>query len=75
MKDFKVTPWEVSGQVDYDRLVKEFGTQRIDEGLRERMGKTCKGELHHMLRRDFFFSHRDLGLVLDDYEKGNGFFL
>ncbi len=28
-----------------------------------------------MLRRDFFFSHRDLHLALDDHEKGKGFFL
>jgi len=28
-----------------------------------------------MLRRDFFFSHRDLNLVLDDHDRGKGFFL
>jgi len=76
MQDFKVTPWEVSGQVDYDRLIRQFGTTRIDDALRERMVRLCRGdEPHHMLKRDFFFSHRDLNLVLDDYEKGKGFFL
>jgi hypothetical protein len=24
-KGFTVTPWEVSGDIDYDKLVKEFG--------------------------------------------------
>jgi len=28
-----------------------------------------------MLRRKFFFAHRDLDLTLNDYEKGQGFFL
>ncbi len=74
MKDFKVTPWEVSGSVDYEKLIKQFGTSRIDEKLTERLERTC-GSLHPMLQRGFFFSHRDLNLILDDYEKGKGFFL
>ncbi|MBU0532725.1 tryptophan--tRNA ligase [Candidatus Micrarchaeota archaeon] len=75
MKDFKVTPWEVSGEVDYEKLIKEFGTSKIDAKLKKRLESACGGELHPMLRRDFFFSHRDLNLILNDYEKGNGFFL
>lgn len=76
MKEFIVTPWEVSGAVDYEKLIKQFGTSRIDNGLMERLLKACGGdEPHHMLRRGFFFSHRDLNLILDDYENGNGFFL
>ncbi|MFH0884636.1 MAG: tryptophan--tRNA ligase [Candidatus Micrarchaeota archaeon] len=76
MDDYKVTPWEVSGDIDYDKLIRQFGTSRIDKPLRERLIKLSGGdEPHHMLRRDFFFSHRDLNLVLDDYEKGKGFFL
>ena len=31
--------------------------------------------LHFMLRRRIFFSHRDLKWLLDEYEKGNEFFL
>jgi tryptophanyl-tRNA synthetase len=74
MAEFTVTPWEVSGAVDYDKLIKQFGTSRIDDGLRERLKRAC-GKLHPMLGRDFVFSHRDLNLVLDDHEKGRGFFL
>lgn len=74
MQDFTVTPWEVSGAIDYDKLVRQFGTTRIDPALRGRLEKTCGG-LHQMLRRDFVFSHRDLNLVLDDHDKGKGFFL
>jgi len=75
MEEFKVTPWEVTGEIDYDKLIKEFGTSRIDGKLMGRLEKACGGSLHQMLRREFFFSHRDLNLVLDDHEKGKGFFL
>ena len=70
----KVTPWEVSGSVDYDRLVEEFGTKKIDEKLLKRMEKHSK-EMHLFMKRGFFFSHRDFDLVLEDYEKGKGFYL
>ena len=73
MADFKVTPWEVEGKVDYDKLIQQFGTKKIDEKLLRRLGKF--GKLHTMLRRGYFFSHRDLDLALDDHEKGKGFFL
>ncbi len=70
----EVTPWHVEGELDYDKLVKEFGTQKIEEGLRKKL-VALAGSGHAMLRRGFFFSHRDLDLVLHDAEKGNGFFL
>ncbi|MEW6528823.1 MAG: tryptophan--tRNA ligase [Candidatus Micrarchaeota archaeon] len=72
--DFIVTPWAVSGNVDYEQFIKEFGIKRIDEPLKERLKKHTH-ELHYMLRRDYFFSHRDLELALSDYEHGRGFFL
>ena len=71
---FVVTPWKVEGTVDYDKLVKEFGTEKITETLLKRIQKHT-GELHFMLRRKIFFSHRDLNWILDQYEKGNKFFL
>jgi tryptophanyl-tRNA synthetase len=74
MAKYEVTPWEVSGDVDYDRLVKEFGTQTISDELRRKLAKAA-GEDNVMLRRGYFFSHRDLDAVLNDYEKGKGFFL
>ena len=73
-EDFIVTPWEVSGKVDYDKLVKQFGTQKISAELLNRIKKHT-GELHYMLRRGIFFSHRDLGWILDKYESGEKFFL
>jgi tryptophanyl-tRNA synthetase len=69
-----VTPWEVKGKIDYDKLMKEFGTKHISNELLDRI-KRHTGELHPFLRRGIFFSHRDLDWILDEYEKGNKFFL
>jgi tryptophanyl-tRNA synthetase len=71
---FRVTPWDVEGSVDYERLVREFGTELMLEGLMKRLVEAA-GESNHMLRRRVFFSHRDLNHVLDDHQAGRGFFL
>lgn len=69
-----VTPWEVKGKVDYERLIKDFGTQPLTEQLRQRLAKHMGG-VHLQLRRELFFSHRDLDIVLDLYDKGIKFVL
>ena len=71
---FVVTPWEVTGDVDYKRLIREFGIKEIDEPLLKRVKKITK-EIHPFLRRKIFFAHRDLNWIMDEYEKGNKFFL
>lgn len=73
-EDMIVTPWKVSGEVDYDRLIEQFGTQPITESLLERIKKHT-GEIHLQLRRRIFFSHRDLDWILDMYEAGKKFVL
>jgi tryptophanyl-tRNA synthetase len=73
-EEFIVTPWEVSGKIDYQKLVKKFGTQLIDENLLNRLKKYLK-PLHPMLRRNIFYSHRDLDWLLDMYEDGTEFYL
>jgi tryptophanyl-tRNA synthetase len=72
--DFVVTPWEVRGEVDYDKLIKDFGVDRITPQLLKRIEKHT-GDLHSLLSRGLFFAHRDLGWILDEYEKGNPFYL
>jgi tryptophanyl-tRNA synthetase len=69
-----VTPWEVRGRVDYERLIREFGTQPLTKELLQRIAKYAGG-LHLQLRRKIFFSHRDLDTVLDLYERGTRFVL
>ena len=72
--DFVVTPWDVQGDIDYDKLVKRFGTEKISESLLNKV-QDMTGEDHFMLRRKIFFSHRELDRVLNEYQKGNKFFL
>ncbi len=72
--DFIVTPWHVEGDIDYDKLIRQFGTQRISQELSNRI-RDMSGEDHFMLRRGIFFSHRELDKILDEYRGGNKFFL
>ena len=72
--EFIVTPWHVEGDIDYDKLIEKFGTQKISPKLREKI-KSITDEDHFMLRRGIFFSHREMDRILEDYEKGNEFFL
>jgi len=72
MNEIKVTPWEVKGNINYEKLIKEFGTEEVNDTLLKRIEKYT-GELHFMLRRKVFFSHRDMHWLLDEYEKGNKF--
>lgn len=79
-----ITPFDVSGGVDehgkakaidYQRLIETFGSQRIDQPLLERFEQVTGHRPHRLLRRGMVFSHRDLNLILDKYEKGAPFFL
>jgi tryptophanyl-tRNA synthetase len=65
-KDFSVNPWEVKGEVDYDKLVKDFGTTLIDSKILKRLANA-----HPLLRRGVYFSHRDFDkwLVAFDSKK------
>jgi len=78
MKDAKegksyVTPWEVFGDVNYSKLITEFGVEEISDELKKRIEKIT-GK-HFMLDRKIFFAHRDLKWLIDEYSKGNKFFL
>lgn len=63
----KITPWQVVGSVaedgqelgiNYDKLIEQFGTRRIDEELLKRFKEVTGHEPHRLLRRGMFFSHR-----------------
>jgi len=77
-EDF-VDPWNVSSKsqtgIDYDKLVKRFGSSAIDAELLSRMERVTGRPVHHFLRRGIFFSHRDLHSILTLYEQGKPFFL
>ncbi|RLI31790.1 tryptophan--tRNA ligase [Candidatus Bathyarchaeota archaeon] len=69
-----VTPWKVSGKVDYEKLIKKFGTQPLTKEILDKVKKYA-GELHFLLRRNFFFCHRDFDWILNFYESGGRFIL
>ncbi len=69
-----VTPWEVSGSIDYDRLIKMFGVSRIPQSVKDEV-QNISGERSFFLSRDIYFAHRDFDLALQEYKKGEGFYL
>ncbi|KAM0790708.1 tryptophan--tRNA ligase [Microbotryomycetes sp. NB124-2] len=79
----KVTPWDVQGAVvdgkqiaiDYDHLINDFGTRRIDQDLLDRFERLTGRKPHSLLKRGTFFSHRELNQILDRYEQGKPFYL
>jgi tryptophanyl-tRNA synthetase len=71
---FNVTPWEVEGEVDYNELIEKFGTKPISQEILETV-KKITGEIHPMLRLQYFFSHRDFDWVLAKHENGENFYL
>ncbi|MBW3015009.1 tryptophan--tRNA ligase [Candidatus Woesearchaeota archaeon] len=69
-----VNPYDVKGKIDYDRLIDEFGIKKLQAADLNRI-ENLAGGLHTYLRRGIFFAHRDLKWCLDEYEKGNKFFV
>lgn len=53
----KVTPWEVSGNVDYEKLVKEFGLSSLKD-LPNVFNENV------LFRRNIVFAHRDIQRIL-----------
>jgi tryptophanyl-tRNA synthetase len=74
MSDFIVTPWEVSGEVDYKKLVEQFGIKLIDSNILERIEKIAR-IIHPYLKRRIFFAHRDFDWILEKFQEGTEFFL
>lgn len=73
-----VNPWEVeagSEGIDYDKLINAFGCTRIKEDIIARVERLTNRKAHRFLRRGLFFSHRDLHMLLDAYERKEPFYL
>lgn len=71
--DQVVTPWDVTGEVtetgeilgiDYDKLIKQFGTRAIDADLLARFTEVTGHQPHILLRRGMFFSHRYAAILM-----------
>jgi tryptophanyl-tRNA synthetase len=57
-KEQKVTPWEVEGDINYEKLIKEFGLTPLKQ-LPEIFNKNI------LFRRKFVFAHRDIQRILE----------
>lgn len=56
---FTVTPWEVKGEINYDRLMKEFGITPMPKDLPQVFKD------NHLFRRGLVYGHRDFNRILD----------
>ena len=78
--DMVVNAFEVKGKIDYNKLVDNFGSKLIDQDLLDRIERLTVGRgtvpyLHRFLRRDIFFSHRDMTRICDCLENNKPFYL
>jgi len=74
-EEFVVTPYEVRGHIDYARLRELFGTQELTGELLAKIHHVAGGDLHPLLSRGIYYSHRDLAALLDGFANGKPFFL
>jgi len=72
-----VTPFETKcdKEFNYDKIIKTFGCEEIDNGLISRFEKVTKKPIHPWIRRKIFFAHRELNKILDDYEDGKQIYI
>jgi tryptophanyl-tRNA synthetase len=61
--------------INYDKLIDQFGCSKITPELIAKIESLSGQQAHRFLRRGIFFSHRDLELVLNNYESGKPFYL
>lgn len=73
-KESKITPWEVEGEINYDKLIEKFGTKPITSDILQKVQKLV-GEVHPLLKLNYFFSHRDFDWILNKYERSENFYL
>ncbi len=65
---FQVTPWEVSGDINYKKLIKEFGIKPMPN-LPEEFSKNI------LFRRKIVFANRDFDKILDAIKNKRKFVL
>lgn len=61
-----ITPWEVKGKIDYDKIIKEFGLQPLHH-LPPEFNKLP------LFRRGIVFAHRDFGRIAEAIEQKKPF--
>jgi len=66
MANFKVTPWEVKGDIDYSKLIKEFG-------LRPLKGLPKPFDDFLLFRRGMIYAHRNFEKIVDAHKNKKPF--
>ena len=54
----KLTPYEVEGEVDYNKVIKQFGASLIDNKLKSKLNGI------RLVDKNVFFAHRDLDKII-----------
>ena len=62
----KVTPWEVKGKINYDKLIKEFGLKPLQHLPKQFQKQT-------LFRRGIIFAHRDFKQIVEAIQKKKPF--
>jgi len=73
-----ITPWTAKTDdiiFRYDDIIKSFGVSKIDQTLINQFETITNTKAHKWLRRGIFFAHQDMNMLLDNYQKGNPFYL
>lgn len=68
-EEFVVTPWEVRGRVDYEKLLMKFGARPLTQSEIALLEKYA-GEVHPLIRRGFFYAHRDFDAIMRWHGEG-----
>lgn len=79
----EITPWTAKGEkqenkslsINYDKIINHFGCSHIVPDLIVRLQTLTKIKVHHLIRRNIVFAHRDFDKILDSYEKNIPFYL
>ncbi len=64
--NFTVTPYAVEGEVDYDRLLEQFGADELTDEQTERF----PDPVHPLVRRNVFYAERDVDPFLQAANEG-----
>ncbi len=73
-----ITPWDVEGDVDYNKIIEKFGVKFITEEQRNYLRELAKKKglkEHIFLRRGLFFAQMDLDKIIEAHKKGEKIFL
>jgi len=67
-KEFKVTPWEVSGNINYEKLIKEFGLQPFHDLPKEFQD-------NYLFGRKIIFAQRDFNKIIESVKNKKPFIM